>query len=298
MVKPVYKIRSTIIDYLLANMTHKHNRTWFRKAFNLKNSVLPKLFVRLTIVTLLSVIITVLFYRGFSVSIPILSAIVPNIILGLLLVFRTNTAYERFWEGRKLWGDINNNTRAIALQINALDIDHSEKVQLSQRLIRFAFLTKDKLRNEINSSDLAVTQKKATSPNIWELNQLNKELVGYMKKGLFGEVIYETFVTKISHLIHAVGGCERIIATPIPLGYSIHIKQLILLYCATLPFQFVAQSGIYTPLICFFISFALMGIEQIGLEIEDPFGTDRYDIQLDTICTGIQKNIMDVIDSD
>lgn len=276
-------------------MAKKQNREWFHGAFNVKSSVLPKLFVRLALVTIISIIVSILYFFKLPVSLPILGALVPNIILGLLLVFRTNTAYERFWEGRKLWGEINNNIRSLAIDINSLNLTLEQKQKLGKRLIQFAELTKDKFRNEVSAKKLADDQKNTVNPNLWELNQFNKEIIAYSKSGLFSDIICDLINRKTSNLINAVGGCERIISTPIPLGYSIHIKQLILLYSLTLPFQFVAQAGIFTPLICFFIAFALMGIEEIGIEIENPFGKDRNDIKLDKICENIEKNVLELI---
>ncbi len=271
------------------------NRIWFKKAFNIKKSILPQIGWRLSLVTIYFVIITYLNGKLYNLDIPILSSLVPNVILGLLLVFRTNTAYERFWEGRKLWGDINNYVRSIVMMINTLNIEKKDKIKLVDRLVNFVFLTKDKLRDEVQTDLLIEEQKTKIHPNLWELNLLNQELDLIHDKSLMKVEIYMLFNQKINILTNALGGCERIMSTPIPLGYSIHIKQLILLYCFTLPFQFVGQIGWFTPVVCFLIAFALMGIEQIGLEIENPFGKDTYDIELDKICVNIKNNAYDLL---
>ncbi|MGL4759808.1 MAG: bestrophin family protein [Patescibacteria group bacterium] len=271
------------------------NRTWFRRAFNLKKSILPQISLRLFVVTLFFILITFLNGRFFNFNIPVLSALVPNVILGLLLVFRTNTAYERFWEGRRLWGDINNNVRNIILEINTINISFEKKKELSKYLINFVILTKDKFRDDVQTDMLIEEQKSKVHPNLWELNQLNLQLDELTDQKVMSEEVFIAINSHINNIINAVGGCERIIATPIPLGYSIHIKQLILMYCLTLPFQFVGEVGWLTPILCFFIAFALMGIEQIGLEIENPFGKDNYDIDLDKICENIKRNVEDLL---
>jgi ion channel-forming bestrophin family protein len=276
-------------------MFQGNNRVWFNKAFNFKSSVLPKILLRLSIITLFFILITYIHMNIRNISFPILGSIVPNVILGLLLVFRTNTAYERFWEGRKLWGDINNNIRSIALELNAFNITQEEKIQLGNRLIRFAYLSKDKFRDDLQTDQLLFEQKTKVHPNLWELNLLNKEIHALYMADRLDQIVYASLNNRINNLINAIGGCERIISTPIPIGYSIHIKQLILLYTITLPFQFVAQTGLFTPLVCFIIGFALMGIEEIGLQIENPFGLDVYDIKLDKICENIEKNVHDLI---
>lgn len=92
-----------------------------------------------------------------------------------------------------------------------------------------------------------------------------------------------------------LGACERILKTPIPLAYTIHLKQLLLIYCFLLPFELVQSLGWWTGLITAVVSFTLFGIEAIGLEIENPFGYDPNDLQLDTICNTMKRNIEDLI---
>lgn len=96
-------------------------------------------------------------------------------------------------------------------------------------------------------------------------------------------------------LVNSLGGCERILKTPMPLAYSIHLKQLLLLYCLALPFQMVASVGWATPLLVGLISFAVFGIEEIGIEIENPFGNDANDLPLDAICRTMVQNIEELL---
>ncbi|MEA5516524.1 bestrophin family ion channel, partial [Nodularia sp. UHCC 0506] len=99
----------------------------------------------------------------------------------------------------------------------------------------------------------------------------------------------------LNKLVDNLGACERILKTPIPLAYTIHLKQLLLLYCCLLPFQLVESLGWWTGLIVALISFTLFGIEAIGLEIENPFGYDANDLPLDAICNTMKRNIDDLI---
>jgi putative membrane protein len=96
-------------------------------------------------------------------------------------------------------------------------------------------------------------------------------------------------------LVDNLGACERILKTPMPLAYAIHLKQLLFLYCFLLPFQIVESLGWWTGLISALVSFTLFGIEAIGLEIENPFGYDENDLPLDTICKTMKRNIDDII---
>ena len=96
-------------------------------------------------------------------------------------------------------------------------------------------------------------------------------------------------------MIDTLGNCERILKTPIPLAYAIHLKQLLLLYCLALPFQMVRDLTWGTGPVVALISFTLFGIEEIGIEIENPFGHDANDLPLDNICAVMQRNIDDLI---
>jgi ion channel-forming bestrophin family protein len=269
-----------------------NNQQWFTRAFNLEHSVIPKIIFRLGVVTCVAVVVTLAYYSRLPVALPVLGSIVPNVILGLLLVFKTNTAYDRFWEGRKLWGTITNTSKNIARVLSSNDnIEQGVKVQLVNHVYNFARLSKDKFFGEIDKSQLSEVQSKLVSPNLHELRLMQSELYQLTKNNKLTELSYIDLTSKLDILTNCIGGCERIIATPIPLAYSIHIKQLILLYCFTVPFQFVGQTGWWTPLLSFVICAALMGIEEIGLEIENPFGKDHNDIDIVKIVEGIRVGV-------
>jgi ion channel-forming bestrophin family protein len=96
-------------------------------------------------------------------------------------------------------------------------------------------------------------------------------------------------------IVGAIAGCERILKTPIPLAYAIHLKQLLLIYCLFLPFQTVKDLGWMAVPVVSIVSFTLLGIEEIGVEIENPFGTDSNDLPLDTICETVLGNVEDLM---
>ncbi|OKH40141.1 hypothetical protein NIES2119_04250 [[Phormidium ambiguum] IAM M-71] len=281
---------------------------WYKSAIQLRGSVLPTVLPRAIFCGLVGVLISVMHYFGWAVSWPILASLIPNIVLGLLLVFRTNTAYERFWEGRKIWGIITNTTRNLARQI-WVSVDEKEvrdrdnKVATLKLLVAFAVTTKLHLRGELVNQEL---EGLITRKQYYKLKEMNNPplqvafwISDYLQKQYERNCLNSYQLTAlqalINDLVDCLGGCERILKTPIPLAYAIHLKQLILLYCLSLPFQMVEEFGFFTGIIVAIVSFTLLGIEEIGVEIENPFGYDANDLPLDTICTNMRRNIEDLI---
>lgn len=286
-------------------MERKH---WFRLALQIRGSVIPSILGRTIICGLFGVLISVFFYYQYPVAVPTLASLIPNIVLGLLLVFRTNTAYDRFWEGRKIWGNIINTSRNLARNIwitipaKTTD-DRDQKVRILRCLVAFAVATKLHLRQEPVNDELAGLLAPEKFAKLKDMNNPPLEVAFWIGDYLQAQYRQHTIdgyqLTAIQNLlnelVNALGACERILKTPMPLAYSIHLKQLLLLYCLSLPFQMVGNLGWWTGPIVALISFTLFGIEEIGIEIENPFGRDPNDLPLDAICETMLRNINDLI---
>ncbi|AFY99756.1 bestrophin family protein [Calothrix sp. PCC 6303] len=252
--------------------------------------------------------ISILYYYKLPVSQPILQNVIPSIVLGLLLVLRTNTAYDRFWEGRKAWGSIVNNVRNLARQIlvsiqeNAPE-DRVEKIAILNFLVAFAVTTKLHLRGEKIHNELEELVTNRQCLKLKNINHAPLEVAfwigDYLEQQHRSKRIdsYQLTLMQelINNLVDSLGACERILRTPMPVAYSIHLRQLLLLYCLLLPFQLVQSLGWWTCMITALISFTLFGIEAIGIQIEDPFGHDSNDLPLDNICKTMKRNIDDLI---
>ncbi|MCF4966196.1 bestrophin family protein [Nostoc sp. CMAA1605] len=281
---------------------------WLQMAVQVKGSVLASIYRRVIGCGLFGVFVSLLYYLKLPVSQPILGTVIPSIVLGLLLVFRTNTAYERFWEGRKCWGSIVNNVRNIARQILAsvgetAPEDKKEKIGALYLLVAFAVATKIHLRGESVNNELEELMSSAKYFKLKSMNNPPLEIAfwveDYLQKQYRNNSLNSYQLTAIqqllNNLVDNLGACERILKTPMPLAYSIHLKQLLLLYCLLLPFQMVQSLGWWTGAVTALVSFTLFGIEAIGLEIENPFGYDANDLPLDTICQTMRRNIDDLI---
>jgi ion channel-forming bestrophin family protein len=280
---------------------------WLQYALRVRGSVIPAVFPRTLLCGGFAAFISVLHYLGLPVNIPILASVIPNIVLGLMLVFRTNTAYERFWEGRKLWGGVNNAERNLARQIwvivpAANHQERQQKIEALDLLVAFAVAMKLHLRREAVNEELAALLPRTRYDNLKMMNNPPLEIAfwiqDYLQQQYVGDSLNIHQLTSMQNLLNqmvdSLGGCERILKTPIPLAYAIHLKQLLLIYCFTLPFQFVNQLQWWTAAVVILVSFTLFGIEAIGIEIENPFGKDENDLPLDTICETMKRNIDDL----
>ncbi|MEG3920850.1 bestrophin family ion channel [Microcoleus sp. T3_A4] len=281
---------------------------WFKIALQVRGSVIPSILPRVLLCGGFGVLISLLHFLKWPVSLPILSSIVPSIVLGLLLVFRTNTAYERFWDGRKMWGTLVNNVRNLARQIwVAIEEKDLQDIVIKKSVLRllpaFAVALKLHLRQELVNSELEHLMSPSQYQKLKSMNNPPLEIAFWIEDYLHEQYegncvdVYQLTGMKelINSMIDVLGGCERILKTPIPLAYAIHLKQLLLLYCLALPFQMVNDVNWGTGPVVALISFTLFGIEEIGIEIENPFGHDANDLPLDNICAAMQRNIDDLI---
>ena len=225
-------------------------------------------------------------------------------VISFLLVFRTNTAYERWWEGRKLWGALTNNSRNLAMKLSAmLPKDAPERSFFRQTIPMYAEALKNHLRSEQTALELfdglptEIQQKidlEKHIPNqiaalmIRQVHQLFEE------KSISGEQLL--FLNpELQSYTEICGACERIKNTPIPYSYSVFIKKFIIFYIATLPFGFVFSLGYLVVPIVGFVFYVLASLELIAEEIEEPFGADENDLPLGKMARGIHLHIHELI---
>ena len=221
-------------------------------------------------------------------------------VISLLLVFRTNTAYDRWWEGRRLLGSLVNNSRNLAMKLNSLlpeeDTENREFYRLI--IIEYAFAVKRHLRGNQQNSEI-FTSIYAVSDKLHKPNYLANLLFKrinelYVNKIISGEQLL-FLNNEISSLTDICGACERIKTTPIPYSYSVFIKKFIFFYVMTLPFGYVFTLGFLTIPVVVFVFYVLASLEIIAEEIEDPFGVDANDLPVTQICKNIQKHVSELI---
>ncbi len=222
-------------------------------------------------------------------------------VLSLLLVFRTNTAYDRWWEGRKLWGKLVNDTRNFAVKINIiLAEDRKSADQISRYLKYFPhFLAKHLSRESTRlalDEDYSEIEKSLKHHGPTDLvDLLTHKLYQLKKQGKISDVEILYLDTQITGFLDVCGGCERIKNTPIPYSYSSFIKKFIILYVLALPIAYVINLGLFMIPLTVFVYYVLMSLELIAEEIEDPFNNDENDIPMETIAQNIEKNVHQIM---
>lgn len=222
-------------------------------------------------------------------------------VLSLLLVFRTNTAYDRWWEGRKLWGKLVNDTRNFAVKINTLLSDDRDTANQIARYLKYFphFLAKHlseestRLALDEDYSEIEKSLKHHGPTDLVIL--LTHKLHQLKKEGKISDVEMLYLDTQVSGFLDVCGGCERIKNTPIPYSYSSFIKKFIILYVLALPIAYVINLGLFMIPLTVFVYYVLMSLELIAEEIEDPFNNDENDIPMEAIAQNIERNVHQIM---
>jgi len=225
-------------------------------------------------------------------------------VLSLLLVFRTNTAYDRWWEARKQWGTLTNISRSLAYKLDAfVAADDTHTRSFFRRAIPlyaetlFNFLRSDYVKfmlDEKEHPELKALDDGKHGPNQLAALIFRKVHVLYTDKQLSGEQ-FIILNNELHSLTDVCGACERIKNTPIPLSYSSFIKKFVIAYSVTLPVGYVFSMGYFVIAAVPFIFYVLASLELIGESIEEPFGVDADDLPIDKIAANIKKHVSEVL---
>jgi ion channel-forming bestrophin family protein len=269
-------------------------RNWLGILVRLDGTVLPRIATRVLLVAAIGGAVTLLAHRGIAnPAIPSSVHTLVGVALGLLLVFRTNASYDRYWEGRRLVGAIVNNARDLARQTRSYLDQSPPQVRAAQRdlIIALYATIRRYLRNEREWPELAerlgaermAALAETRCPPVLVARWLSDGLVAEARAGRLSEQRLQILDNAIQDIVDFFGGAERIVRTPVPFAYAHHIKGFLTLFCLTVPLALLPQMGDWTALASAIVAYAMFGIDEIGVEIEDPFGYDANDLPLDTI---------------
>ena len=290
-------------------MISYNSKAWFKSLFFLKKAdTVWKLFPLMLFVGLYTATIVYLETDIYHLSEtnPLKNFNQLHTLLGfvisMLLVFRTNTAYDRWWEGRKQWGVLTNCSRNFVIKINAYISNKSDKDFFKEIIPIFAealykHLRKETTRLELDANphpEIPDFDKTKHVPN-QIINLIINKINCLYKAGDLTDAQLITLNTDLNEFLNICGACERIKNTPIPYSYSEFVKKFIFLYVITLPIGMSFNMGYLSVPIVVFVFYILASLELIAEEIEDPFGDDPNDLPIDLMSDKIEQNVDNIL---
>ncbi|HEX5657733.1 MAG TPA: bestrophin family ion channel [Polyangiales bacterium] len=293
--------------------------SWFGLLFDMRGSTLPRIAGRLAAVFVVACAVTLESYLtgGVKHDLSTVPFTLISLALGVFLGFRNNTSYDRYWEGRKLWGKVVNDARSFArLTLHMIAPDATPQAQLDAhgtrllqqeliyRTIAFVHALRMHLRNQL--SDVA-----ELSPFLREeeidalpvqrnvplaiLHSMSSVVQQARRAGVLRHRDVHMLEAQINDLCDVQGGCERIKNTPIPWSYTVLMHSIVAAYCFALPFGLIATVQLATPLVVALIAYAFLGLDAVGDELEEPFGTDVNDLPLSQLSRMIEVNLRQML---
>ena len=225
-------------------------------------------------------------------------------ILGISLAifhgFCNNAAYDRFWEGRKLWGTLVWLSRNIARQVMTLpNVSMAEKQAFIRHQIAFVHSLRQQLRGEDNTANLqrllTVEEQQAVVGQNFIALRLTQIMGQMLAKWQAEQKIdvwqWQSLDTTLGEIAHIQAGCERINNTPIPYAYFVLLHRTVYLYCFMLPFGLGNTIGWVTPFVVSFVGYTFMALNEIVDEISEPFGTGENELPLGMMCDTIETQL-------
>lgn len=287
--------------------------SWFRLLFEFRGSAIPRIRGRLFAVFVVASIATLIYeLGGYRADLTTTPFTLIGLALGVFLGFRNNASYDRYWEGRRLWGKLVNDARSFTRLTLALVADDAtahakrdvEGVRALQRevihaMIAYVHAFRIHLRGGGNYDELAPLLPTSEFEGLTRehnvpivlLQGLSNRVQDARRQGWLREIDVQLFENTLTSVTDVQGGCERIKSTPIPWSYTVLIHSIVAVYCFALPFGLVTTTEWLTPVVTVLIAYAFLGLDAVGDEIEEPFGLDYNDLPLATLSRMIEVNL-------
>ena len=280
-----------------------------RLFLTMRGSILSSIWKSLSVTTLLAVVIS--WTHGelgdYKVHLTITPFTLMGLPLAIFLGFRNNSAYDRFWEGRKLWGKLVLRGRNFARECLSLIDPIAGNEAVRDRMIRRAIAFAHALRHQLRGTDPAADVAPHLMPGEWAavrkrrnlthalMLEMGKDQALCRNTGMLDSVRAAALDANISAMVATGASCERIKNTPIPFSYTLLLHRTSYLYCFLLPFGLVDSLGYLTPLVVAIVAYTFFGLDALGDEIEEPFGLSPNDLPLDAICRAIEIDLRDAL---
>jgi putative membrane protein len=284
---------------------------WFRMLLAWRGSVLPQLLPRLFIVLVLSIIAVAAHDHILKLTVNL--STVPFSLIGIALAvflgFRNSASYDRYWEGRKLWGQMLNETRSLVRQALTLPCSGDETAtrERARELMSLLAALPHALRHQLRNTDPRADLEPRLPPALFARVMASRYRPATLmlcasewvrretREGRLDGYAVLAFEHNLNGISDVIGGCERIVSTPLPFAYTVMIHRTVYFFCAMLPFGLVDSIGGLTPIFAVFVAYAFMAHEAIASQLEDPFGTEDNDLALNLMSAGIEVALHDLM---
>lgn len=280
----------------------------FALFFVVRGSIVPR--IKWQVASTIAVAILVTLAHGTLFDRKITLTPIPFSLIGLALAiflgFRNTASYDRWWEGRKLWGDLVIRARTVARLVTQHarpEPDDADRTQIMvRRLIAFAYALKhhlrgtadDQSRTYLSDPDARSVADSANAPDQL-LRLMSADLAVLASRGRLDPMLVAQVEDNLTALAGVQAGSERIRHTPLPFSYALLLHRTAYLYCFALPFGLVDTTGFMTPFVVGLVSYTFFGLDAIGDEIEEPFGLLPNDLPLDAICRRIEIDLLQAL---
>jgi putative membrane protein len=287
-------------------MIVRSKSNWWTMLFVWRGSMMTQMLPQLSIVAALSVFAVWSEGSIFRHKVPLNATpfTLVGVALALFLGFRNSSAYDRWWEGRKLWGALVNTMRTLARQVLTMTGESADKRAFIDMLVAFTYAMRDQLRGdtfarsaELLPPSLAAEVDGARYKPFIILRAMGDWVSARYREGAFGEITMSAIDRSLVELSNVLGGCERIAATPVPFGYSVMIHRVVYFYCALLPFGLVDSIEWMTPAVAMVMAYSFIALDSLASELEMPFGRNENGLALDAISLNIELSIREMSQS-
>jgi putative membrane protein len=278
---------------------------FMESALAIHGSVTPRVWKKVLAACLYACFISLLSIYIPSLSLPISPFEYAGVMMGLILVFRINAGYDRWWEARKLWGTVVNCSRNLAIiMINYTEPSSRDERANSLGLISaMPYLMNNALRGSVSTGEVKhlLSEPIYTQLQQWQHkpNFISSKLAALLsqmrKNGTLDQFSFLKAEELRETILDCQGACERILKTPMPFVMAIKSRRFILLFLLILPVALVSYSVYINPMIVTLVAYALFSLDQIGVELQNPFAIDNLShLPLDDICKTIENNLIEL----